>query len=49
MLKRSILVLLLGMMVAAQFGCAAVAGGMAGAAIGHKAAERRDHHDNDRD
>jgi hypothetical protein len=49
MLKQSILVLLLGVSIAAQFGCAPVAAGVAGAAIGHEAAEHKDHHDKDRD
>ena len=49
MLKRSILALLFGVSIAAQFGCAPVAAGVAGAAIGHEAAEHKDHHDSDRD
>ncbi len=49
MLKRSILVLLFGMTIAAQYGCAPLAAGVAGAAIGHEAAERRDRDDRDRD
>jgi hypothetical protein len=49
MLKRSILVLSFGVAVAAQYGCAPLAAGVAGAAIGHEAAEHRDRHDKDRD
>jgi hypothetical protein len=48
MLKRYIFVLLLGVTVATQFGCA-VGAGLAGAAIGHEAAEHKDRHDKDRD
>jgi hypothetical protein len=45
MLKRSILVLLLGSMIASQYACAPLAAGVAGAAIGHEAAKRRDKDD----
>jgi hypothetical protein len=48
MLKRYILVLLFGMTVATQVGCA-VGAGLAGAAIGHEAAEHKDRNDKDRD
>jgi hypothetical protein len=49
MLKRSIVVVLFAIAVAAQYGCAPLAAGVAGAAIGHEAAKRKDRNDNDRD
>jgi hypothetical protein len=49
MLKRLTAALLLGLTVAAQYGCAPLAAGVAGAAIGHEAAEREDRRDRDRD
>jgi hypothetical protein len=49
MLKRSILALVFGALIAVQFGCAPVAAGVAGAAIGAGAAKHRDRHDHDRD
>jgi hypothetical protein len=49
MLKRCILALLLGITIATQFGCAPLAAGVAGAAIGHEHAKREDRRDGDRD
>ena len=49
MMKRYTLAFLFGITLASQFGCAPLAAGVAGAAVGHEAAEHKDHHDNDRD
>ena len=49
MMKRYILAFLFGITLATQFGCAPLAAGVAGAAVGHEAAEHKDRHDNDRD
>jgi hypothetical protein len=46
MLKRTIFLSLLLATLAVQYGCAAVAGGAVGAAIGHEVAER-EHEDDD--
>lgn len=45
MFKRSIVILILGATLATQYGCAPLAAGVAGAAIGHEAAKRRDKDD----
>lgn len=47
MVKRIFLLSLLFAVLSAQYGCAAVAGGAVGAAIGHEVAERN--HDEDDD
>lgn len=49
MLKRSILALVFGALIAVQFGCSPITAGVAGAAIGVGAAKRHDRHDHDRD
>jgi hypothetical protein len=46
MLKRIALLAFILSIFAAQYGCAALAGGAVGAAIGHEAAER-EHEDDD--
>jgi hypothetical protein len=53
MLKRyvsaGLFTALIGLMLTTQFGCAPLAAGAAGAAIGAGAAEHHDRHDHDRD
>lgn len=46
---KSILLLLLGIGVLSQTGCAPLAAGAAGAVIGHEVAEDRDEDDGDAD
>lgn len=46
MLKRTLFLSFLLALLGAQYGCAALAGGAVGAAIGHEAAER-EHEDDD--
>ena len=49
MLKRYLLVLLLGAAVTSQIGCSPLAAGVARAAVGAGAERHHDKHDNDRD
>jgi hypothetical protein len=48
-MKRYLLLFLAGITVAMQFGCAPLAAGVAGAAVGHEIAEEEDEDDGDRD
>jgi hypothetical protein len=48
-MKRLLLLLLLGATFATQFGCSPLAAGVAGAAVGAGAAKHHDRHDDDRD
>ena len=49
MMKRGLVLLMLGATIVSQYGCAPLVAGVAGAAIGHEAAERNDRKDRDRD
>jgi hypothetical protein len=49
MLKRCVLLVLLGAAVVSQVGCSPLAAGVAGAAVGAGAAKHHDRHDHDRD
>ena len=50
MIKRCVLLGLFGAAIlTSQLGCVPLAAGVAGAAVGHEAAERHDKHDHDRD
>jgi hypothetical protein len=47
MAKRYVMLTVLGAMLATQLGCAPLAAGVAGAAVGHKVSEDRHKHDRD--
>jgi hypothetical protein len=49
MLKRYLVAILIGLTLMTQYGCAPLAAGAAGAAIGAGAERHHDRHDNDRD
>jgi len=48
-MKRLLLMILIGAAVAAQWACAPLAAGVAGAAVGHEIAEEKDEDDGDKD
>lgn len=49
MLKRFVLLMLIGATVATQWACAPLAAGVAGAVVGHEIAEKQDKDDDDKD